>query len=86
MEWNDKRQMAELLNNGQYQEAVDMLQNDMNWDDLTMEIFICGFDLSQWQLCCAIKDRLCSFNAVLHWREAVRLEILIDLLKKHHDT
>ena len=45
MEWNDKIQMAKLLNNGKYAEAVEFIK-DKEIDAQAMDIFITGFDLS----------------------------------------
>ena len=49
MEWNDKIEMANQLNNGKYAEVVEFIK-DKEMDAQAMDMFITGFDLSHMML------------------------------------
>lgn len=77
MNWNQKKKLAALLNNGQYEQAVCLLQNEKEWDTQDVEIFVEGFDLKQFALCDAIKKRLLDTKGYkMPWTTALRLEML----------
>jgi hypothetical protein len=75
MEWNDKIEMAKLLNNGNYAEAVEFIK-DKEMDAQAMDMFITGFNLSQWKLLEPIRNLILSYDSgVLDFRSALRLEL-----------
>ncbi len=75
MEWNDKIEMANLLNNGNYAEAVEFIK-DKELDAQAMDMFITGFDLSQWKLLEPIKSLILSYDSgMLDWSGTLRLEL-----------
>lgn len=75
MEWNDKIQMAELLNNGKYAETVEFIK-DKEIDAQAMDMFITGFDLSQCALLEPIRSFILSYDSgVLDWRSSFRMEL-----------
>lgn len=81
MEWNDKIEMAGLLNNGNYAEAVDFIK-DKEMDAQAMDMFITGFDLSQCKLLEPIRSLILSYDSgILDWSSTLRLELAKELLK-----
>ena len=77
MDWKQKQKLASLLNNGQYEQAISLLQNEKEWDTQDVEIFVEGFDLKQFSLCNVIKHRLLDFKSYkMSWKPALRLEML----------
>lgn len=73
MEWNDKIEMAKLLNNGNYAEAVEFIK-DKEMDAQAMDMFITGFDLSQWKLLEPIRNLILSYDSgALDFRSALRM-------------
>ena len=73
MEWNDKIEMAKLLNNGNYAEAVEFIK-DKEMDAQAMDMFITGFDLSQWKLLEPIRNLILSYDSgALDCRSALRM-------------
>lgn len=83
MEWNDKIQMAELLNNGKYAETVEFIK-DKEIDAQAMDMFITGFDLSQCALLEPIRSFILSYDSkVLDWRSSFRLTFAKEVLLKN---
>ena len=77
MNWEEKQQLAALLNNGQYEQAVSVLQQQEKWDVQDVEIFVEGFNLREFSLCEVIKERLLKFEGHrMTWKAALRLETL----------
>lgn len=82
MEWNDKIEMARLLNNGNYAEAVEFIK-DKEMDAQAMDMFITGFDLSQWKLLEPIRSLILSYDSgMLDWRSAYRMQIAKELVEE----
>jgi hypothetical protein len=82
MEWNDKIEMANLLNNGNYAEAVEFVK-DKEMDAQAMDMFITGFDLSQWKLLEPIRCFILSYDSrTLDFRSALRMELVKEELLK----
>ena len=82
MEWNDKIEMAQLLNNGNYAEAVEFIK-DKEMDAQAMDMFITGFDLSQWKLLEPIRSLILSYDSgMLDWSSTLRLELAKEKLLK----
>ena len=82
MEWNDKIEMANQLNNGKYAEVVEFIK-DKEMDAQAMDMFITGFDLSQWKLLEPIKSLILSYDSgMLDFRSALRMELAKELLLK----
>ena len=82
MEWNDKIQMAELLNNGKYAETVEFIK-DKEMDAQAMDMFITGFDLSQCVLLEPIRSLILSYESgMLDFRSALRMELAKEELLK----
>lgn len=81
MEWSDKVELAKLLNNACYAEAVDFVKGK-DIDAQAMDIFITGFDLTKIGLLQPIKDVILSYDSqLLDWRSAVRLGAAKKFLK-----
>ena len=75
MKWNDKIQMAKLLNNGKYAEAVEFIK-DKDIDAQAMDMFITGFDLNQCTLLEPIRSLILSYNTeVLDYPSSFRIEL-----------
>ena len=82
MEWNDKIEMAKLLNNGNYAEAVEFIK-DKEIDAQAMDMFITGFDLNQWKLLEPIRNLILSYDSgTLDFRSALRLTFAKEKLLK----
>lgn len=82
MEWDDKIQMAKLLNNGKYAEAVEFIK-DKDIDAQAMDMFINGFNLNQCALLEPIKSLILSYDSgVLDWSSSLRLEIAKNRIAK----
>lgn len=82
MEWDDKIEMAKLLNNGNYAEAVEFIK-DKKMDAQAMDMFIIGFDLSQWKLLEPIRNLILSYDSgMLDFRSALRMEFAKEKLLK----
>ena len=82
MEWNDKIEMANQLNNGKYAEVVEFIK-DKEMDAQAMDMFITGFDLSQWKLLEPIKSLILSYDSgMLDFRSALRMELAKEELLK----
>ena len=81
MEWNDKVEMAKLLNNDKYAEAVDFIKGK-DMDAQAMDMFITGFDLAKIELLQPIKDVILSYDSqLLDFRSTIRLETAKEFLK-----
>ena len=80
MKWEDKIQMVQLLNEGKYKEAVDLLAKEQDWDDQAIDMFVTGFDLTQRELIEPIKERLRAVKTN-NFRVAIRLVALDKPLK-----
>lgn len=82
MELNDKIEMAKLLNNGNYAEAVEFIK-DKEMDAQVMDMFITGFDLSQWKLLEPIRSFILSYDSgMLDLRSAIRMRFVKEKLLK----
>lgn len=82
MEWNDKIEMAGLLNNDNYAEAVEFIK-DKEMDAQAMDMFITGFDLSQLKLLEPIRNLILSYDGgMLDYRSALRMELVKEELLK----
>ena len=76
MEWNEKKELCTLLNNGEYADAVEFIRNK-EIDPQAMDMFITGFDLTMYQILKPIKDIILSYDgSKLDWRSKFRLELL----------
>ena len=81
MVWDDKVELAKLLNNGEYAEAVDFIKGK-DIDAQAMDMFITGFDLAKIELLQPIKDVILSYdNQLLTLMSAIRLKAAKGLLK-----
>lgn len=82
MEWNDKIELCTLLNNENYAEAVEFIRNK-DIDPQAMDMFITGFELTNFQMLQPIKDIILSYDSSkLDWRTSFRLELLKEELLK----
>ena len=82
MEWNDKIEMAQLLNNGNYAEAVEFIK-DKEMDAQAMDMFFTGFDLSQLKLLEPIRNLILSYDSgMLDYRSALRMELAKEKMLK----
>ena len=83
MEWNDKKELCTLLNDGNYTEAVEFIRNK-DIDPQAMDMFITGFDLTKFQILQPIKDIILSYDGnKLDWGSSVRFELLKEKLLKN---
>lgn len=82
MIWDEKVKMVGLLNNGQYEEAVEYIR-DKEIDPQAMDMFVTGFDITEYELLRPIEDIITSYGSnSLDWRSGVRLETMKQFLKK----
>ncbi|MBQ8521050.1 MAG: hypothetical protein IJ456_06695 [Bacteroides sp.] len=85
MSWDEKVEMVGLLNNGQYEEAVEYIR-DKEIDPQAMDMFVTGFDITEYELLRPIEDIITSYDSnSLDWRSGVRLETMKQFLKKKND-
>lgn len=87
MDWNTKIEMVKALNKGNYKQAVFIFGQDKDWDPQAIELFITGFNLSEYRLLEPLKERILntdseylSFRATLRWetiKEAFKSNIKI---------
>ena len=81
MVWDDKVELAKLLNNDKYAEAVDFIKGK-DIDAQAMDMFITGFDIAKIELLQPIKDVILSYDSqLLDLRSAVRLGAAKEFLK-----
>ena len=86
MDWNNKTELAKLLNNHKYEEAISMFSKEDEWDSQTIEIFVTGFDITKCDLLEPIKDRFLKLEDEkivdsLSFRSSIRLLTIIEILK-----
>ena len=81
MEWEDKVKMVYLLNNGLYQEAVDLFSKEEDWDEQAVTMFVCGFDLTKCGLLEPIKERICNATTE-DFKTALRLALIQEHFNK----
>lgn len=81
MKWEDKVNMVRLLNNGLYQEAVDLFSKEQDWDGQAVIMFINGFDLTKCNLLEPIKERICKVTTE-DFRTAMRLALIQEYFNK----
>lgn len=85
MTWDEKVEMVGLLNNGQYEEAVEYIR-DKEIDPQAMDMFVTGFDITEYDLLRPIEDIITSYDSnSLDWRSGVRLGTMKQVLKKKND-
>lgn len=84
MEWDTKVELCNALNDGNYEEAVNIMKS--NKDDIdpqAMDMFITGFNLSKYRLLSPIKDIICNFD--IQTLDSVvsrlRLSMVVDKIK-----
>ena len=81
MIWDEKVKMVGLLNNGQYADAVEYVR-DKEIDPQAMDMFVTGFDITEYELLRPIEDIITSYDSnSLDWRSGVRLETMKEILK-----
>lgn len=81
MEWEDKTEMARLLNNGMYKEAVDFI-SDKEMDNQAVDMFLTGFNLTNIELLRPIKELFANINSGhFSFRSGIRLEIIKEYFK-----
>lgn len=81
MVWDDKVELAKLLNNDKYAEAVDFIKGK-DIDAQAMDMFITGFDLAKIELLQPIKDVILSYDSqLLDLGATIRFETAKELLK-----
>ena len=86
MDWNNKTELAKLLNNQKYEEAISMFSKEDEWDYQAIEIFVTGFDITKCDLLEPIKDRFLKLEDEkivdsLSFRSSIRLLTIIEILK-----
>ena len=81
MEWEDKVKMVRLLNNGLYQEAVDLFNKEEDWDEQAVTMFVFGFDLTKCSLLEPIKERICNATTE-DFKTALRLALIQEHFNK----
>ena len=85
MTWDEKVEMVGLLNNGQYEEAVEYIRGK-EIDPQAMDMFVTGFDITEYELLRPIEDIITSYDSnSLDWRSGVRLETMKEVLKRKED-
>ena len=85
MTWDEKVEMAGLLNNGQYADAVEYVR-DKEIDPQAMDMFVTGFDITECELLRPIENIITAYDSnSLDWRSGIRLETMKQFLKKKND-
>lgn len=84
MTWDDKIEMAKLLNNGKYEEAVEFFGKEQDWDAQAVDMFVTGFDLLKCELLLPIKERIINAEPS-DFRTAFRLSFIRSELEKQND-
>lgn len=85
MTWDEKVEMVGLLNNGQYADAVEYVR-DKEIDPQAMDMFVTGFDITEYELLRPIEDVITSYDSnSLDWRSGVRLETMKEILKNKEE-
>lgn len=81
MTWDEKIEMVKLLNNDQYKETVEYVQ-DKVIDPQAMDMFVTGFDISECELLRPIETIIMTYDLnSLDWRSGLRLETMKEYLK-----
>lgn len=85
MTWDEKIRLCGLLNNDQYEEAVEYIQ-DKEIDPQAMDMFVTGFDISEYELLRPIETIILAYDPKsLDWRSGFRLETMKEALKGKND-
>lgn len=84
MNWDDKIKLVTALNNGKYEDAVEMMRMENDWDDQCVDMFVNGFDLTKSNLLSPIKDRICSTDTN-SFRVALRLSAIQAYFDNHEE-
>lgn len=76
MTWDEKVEMVNLLNDGNYEEAVSYISKK-EVDSQAMDMFVTGFNLTKMNLLNPIKELIMNFDSgLLDFRSGLRLEIM----------
>lgn len=82
MTWDEKIELAKLLNNCQYKDAVEFVSNK-EIDPQAMDIFVTGFDLTKIELLKPIGSIIIQYEPdKLDWRSGLMLETIKEALKQ----
>ena len=82
MDWNTKIEMVKALNNGNYEQAVSIFSQDEDWDSQAIDMFITGFNLSEYRLLEPLKERILNTDSeYLPLRAALRWETIREAFK-----
>ena len=81
MTWEEKVEMVNFLNDGNYENAVSYI-SEKEVDNQAMDMFVTGFDLTKMDLLNPIKDFVMNFDSgLLDFRSGLRLETMKKYLK-----
>lgn len=82
MEWERKVEMVRFLNNAKYEEAVNILANEKDWDAQTIDMFANGFDISRTALLEPIRRRVLDTRVSenMSWRSRIRWAMIQETL------
>lgn len=82
MEWERKVEMVRFLNNAKYEEAVNLLANEKDWDDQTIDMFANGFDITKIALLEPIRRRVLDTNVSenMSWHSRFRWAMIQETL------
>ena len=81
MTWDEKVIMVRLLNDGDYNAAVDYLSTK-DVDNQAMDMFVTGFSLTEMELLNPVKDLIMNFDSNnLDLRSGIRLKTMKEYFK-----
>lgn len=82
MEWDNKIKLVGFLEDKKYEEAVDLMRKESDWDTQCVDMFILGFNITYCHLCKPIEERLKTYDvSELDWKASVRLNLLLGLME-----
>ena len=84
MNWENKTELVTALNQERYNDAVEMMRIEKDWDDQCVDMFVTGFDLTQCHFLIPIKDRICAAKTN-NFRTALRLSAIQSWFDNHEE-
>lgn len=85
MTWDNKIKLITALNNGKYEDAVKMMDEEKDWDDQCVDMFVTGFNITQCKHLLPIKERICKVKSD-NFRVALRLGAIQSWFDNHNEN
>lgn len=84
MNLENKTELVTALNQERYNDAVEMMRIEKDWDDQCIDMFVNGFDLTKCNFLIPIKDRICT-TETNSLRIAIRLSAIQAWFDNHSE-